>query len=229
MIVRPAGDGIHLITQPDHAALSGRIMSQCSGLALHPRRASILRAISQHDGGWQQPDADPLIDAEGHVVDFVHATLAVRHGVWARAVTRLREDPWAAALVAEHAAHVYSRFREDAAWRAFFREMETQRDTLRAEADLPLATLREDYDFLRLGDLLSLTFCTGSTDEHQHRHWTVQHRDGRVSITPRMFTADAALAVQARHLAGHTFHSQAAFATALAAAPSMTLTGRLIA
>ena len=67
MIVRPAGDVLHLITQPDHAALARRIMDRwiADDLPASPRRASILRAIEEHDHGWLDVDAAPIVDA-GH-------------------------------------------------------------------------------------------------------------------------------------------------------------------
>ena len=110
MIVRTEHDGVIPITQPDHAHLSGRIMEHCVPLRASPRRASILRAIREHDNGWTEEDAAPTIDpATGRIADFVNIPLHVRHGVWPRGVARLADDPWAAALVAQHAITVYGR------------------------------------------------------------------------------------------------------------------------
>src|SRR4051794_30612118 len=125
MIVRQLEGRILLITQPDHARLSGRVMSKCVALNNHPRRETILLAVTEHDAGWSIEDANPHVDPSlGTVLDFVHAASEVRQGVWPRTVAMLAErDAWAAALVALHAITVYTRLRESLEWRAFFGEM----------------------------------------------------------------------------------------------------------
>ena len=111
MIVRTFPDRIELITQPDHARLAGQIIEHCVDLASRSKRASILRATAEHDSGWIELDAAPGVNpATGDVVDFVHAPLEVRQGAWRRAVTRVADDPWAAAMVAQHARTAYERF-----------------------------------------------------------------------------------------------------------------------
>src|SRR5688572_20362072 len=100
MIVRPFSDSLLLITQPDHAHLAGAVMARATALAPHPRRASILLAVAEHDNGWAEPDAEPIIGPSGDVADFIAAPIVVRQGVWPRAVVRLASEPWAAALVA---------------------------------------------------------------------------------------------------------------------------------
>src|SRR3954454_8829585 len=159
MIVRPAEETVHLITQPDHAALAREIMEHCVPLTELPRQASILHAIGEHDNGWREPDEAPETEpTTGAILDFVSARAEVRQGVWPRGVARLHDDPWAAALVAEHAIVVYDRFRAHDGWTVFFTEMEATRDRLIAGAGLELAELQNDYRFVRLGDLVSLAF-----------------------------------------------------------------------
>ena len=144
MIVRPASDGIHLITQPDHAHLARRIMEHAVALSGRPRRDSILHAIGEHDNGWAEADGSPTLDPEcGDVMDFVSAPLSVRHGVWPRGIARLADDPWAAALVAQHVLTVYDRYRSDSAWTAFFAEMKTARMRMLRAAAMRLAEVAE--------------------------------------------------------------------------------------
>ena len=124
MIVRQTADAFQLITQPDHAALAAAIMEHSVALADHPRRASILFAVAEHDNGWSEPDAAPLIDpATGVPLDFISAPNDVRQGVWPRGVARLADDPWAAALVAQHAIVIFNRYRSEPAWTQFLCEM----------------------------------------------------------------------------------------------------------
>lgn len=226
MIVRQAGTGLLLITQPDHAQLAGRIMRHCVALADHPRQGAILRAIAEHDNGWAEEDAAPLADPRsGGVVDFVAAPLAVRHRVWPRAVERLSGDPWAAALVAQHAITVYDRFRPDPAWAAFFAEMEALRD--RMTRTVACATdLLADYAFVRLGDLVSLTFCTGWTDAQRYADWTVRLSGDRVRVDPDPFGgAVIPIEIAARELPARPFRTDAELRDALARASTTVLRG----
>jgi hypothetical protein len=191
MIVRPLGDSLLLITQPDHAHLAGAAMGRATALASHPRRASVLLAISEHDNGWAEPDSQPIIGSDGDVADFITAPVAVRQGVWPRAVLHLAGDPWAAALVAQHAITVYDRFRSDDAWTQFFADMEALRDNRLARTTLQLDDLVADYAFVRLGDLISLTFCTGWTTPQHYAEWTVQRDENTVLVTPDLFGGEA--------------------------------------
>lgn len=187
MIVRPAESGCVLITQPDHAQLARRIMEHCVALVENPRRDAILRAIGDHDNGWRELDAEPTVDPRGGVVDFIHAPVSARQEVWPRAVAGLADDPWAAALVANHALFAYDRFRVDAAWAGFFTGLEKSRAALLRESGGSSEQLEADYAFLRLGDLISLAFCTGTVSPQTFRQWTVRLIGPRVVVTPGVF------------------------------------------
>jgi hypothetical protein len=211
MIVRYTPDTIQLITQPDHAQLAGRLMEPCVPLASRARRAAILLAIREHDNGWAEEDAAPGVHAaNGRVVDFVTAPLSVRHSVWPRAVARLAGDPWAAALVAQHAITVYDRFRRDADWASFFADMTVLRDRMLQASGLPLDDLLSDYGFVRLADLISLAFCAGWTEEQRFEQWTVQLFGDRVVVAPDPFGgSDVPFAIAGREIPTRTFQSDA--------------------
>src|SRR3954453_21006754 len=120
MIIQPGGSTQLLITQPDHAALAAAIVRQWTSGEFEesPRRSDILRAIAEHDNGWREVDAAPLVDrATGRILDFIHAPDAVRQGVWPRGVERLAGTPYVAALVAQHAIEIYSGYKDDPGWR----------------------------------------------------------------------------------------------------------------
>lgn len=218
MIVRAAGDVLHLITQPDHAALARRIMNHwiADGLPVSARRDSILHAVDEHDHGWLDVDAAPIVDpATGRIADFISAPLRVRQGIWPRGVTRLSHDPWAAALVAQHAIHVYARYTHDPAWQVFFATMAELRAGLLDRAGRQIEMLLDDYLFLRLGDLISLAFCNAWSDEHQHGPYTIVCRDRTVVVSPDPFGGlRVPIEVKARELPDRQFRDDADAAAA---------------
>lgn len=229
MIVRLIGDGVQLIAQPDHAQLARTIMEGCVPLQSRPRRDAILHAIAEHDNGWAEEDAAPTVNpATGQVADFISIALSARHAVWPRGIGRLADDPWAAALVAQHALTVYDRFRSDSAWRPFFAEMEETRDTWLRASSRPLEDLAGDYRFVRLADLISLAFCTGSTDAQMFGEWTVQLSGTRVTVTPDVLGgATIPVAITARVIRQQSFRSDAELRDALRVAASTTLRGEV--
>ena len=229
MIVRRVDNRLHLITQPDHAHLAARIMEHCVPLAARPRRDAILHAIAEHDNGWAEEDASPSVDpASGTIVDFVSAPLKVRHAVWPRGVARLAQDPWAAALVAQHALTVYDRFRNQPEWNPFFVQMEEMRDAMlrRAEMPLGLGDLIADYAFVRFADLISLTFCTGWTDEQRFNNWTVRPFGTGVHVSPDAFGGKLIpMEITAKEIPDQPFRSDAELRSALSGAKMVRLQG----
>jgi hypothetical protein len=228
VIVRP-GDGVlHLITQPDHAALARRLMTLWPSLANAERRRDILTAIEHHDRGWREPDAAPTVDpATGTIRDFLTVPIEVRQGVWPRSVGLLQAAPWAAALVAHHAVSVYDRLRPDPAWAGFFRQMTALRDEHLARAGGELKALAKDYVYVRLGDLLSLAFCTRAATPAVLGPWTIGLDGATLSVTPNPFILDVDFAVEAREIPDVPYPTDAALHAALAAGRSRALEGRI--
>jgi hypothetical protein len=227
VIVRHAGERIQLITQPDHAHLSRAAMEHCVALSAHPRRETILHAIGEHDNGWIEEDASPRVNpVTGEVLDFINAPADMRQGVWPRGITRLAHDPWAAALVAQHAIEVYSHFRDDSEWTAFFADLEERRAAMVRASGLPADDLLADYAFVRLGDLISLTFCVGWTDEHTLGEWRIRLSETNVLVSPDPF-GGAAIPVEitALEILSEPFHSDDELRAALRHATIATLTG----
>ena len=226
MIVRRADDSLYLITQPDHAALAGRIMRQWQPLFDAERRASILHAIEEHDNGWREADEAPTVDpGTGRIHDFMTAPVSVRQGVWPRGIARLADDPWAAALVAQHALTVYDRYTSDLEWGAFFRDLAVIRDEMIARTSLTLDQLKRDYDFVRIGDLISLIFCNQWRQE-SYGAWTFRGDGDRVTITPDAFNGrEVPIAVAACVIADRRYGSESELAAALRAGLAQTLTG----
>jgi hypothetical protein len=227
VIVRHAGDTLQLITQPDHARLAGAIMQHAIALAEHPRRDSILLAVTEHDNGWLEPDAAPLIDpATGFPLDFISAPIAVRQGVWPRGVARLAHDPWAAALVAQHALAIFERYRAESEWTRFFATVEGARQTMLGASGFSLQELQADYRFVGFGDLISLSFCNDWHDAQQFDAWSVRLSGTQVLVSPDLFGGSSVpIAIEAKQIRHQAFPSDADFRAALAAAPLTTVRG----
>lgn len=231
MIVRASENVLHLITQPDHALLARRVMERFAPLHDVERRASILLAIEEHDNGWQEPDAEPTVDPDtGRVFDFISIPTEARQAVWPRGVSRLaQEDAWSAALVAQHAVTVYARYQPDPAWADFFPQMEVLRDELARTAGRSFAQLTRDYVFVRVGDLISLFFCTEWAEPQAFDRWTC-HREGtRVVVAPDPFNGrEVPIAVNARAIPARSYGSDDDLRQAIRQSPIITLSGTVV-
>lgn len=227
MIVRTSPGSIQLIAQPDHAHLARRVMEHCAPLATRPRRDAILHAIAEHDNGWTEQDAAPyLVPATKQIADFISAPVAARQMVWFIGVTRVSDDPWAAALVAQHAIVIYDRFRPDLEWGPFFTAMEEERDAWRGSSGLPLEELLSDYVFVRVADLISLSFCTVSTDELKFDRWAVRLSGTQVVVTPDPFDGKTIpVEITAREIPNQSFQSDEELRAAVRQARTVTLKG----
>ena len=228
MIVRDDGDALHLITQPDHAALARRIMERWMPPPA-ARGESVFHAVAAHDDGWIELDDPLVIDAGGRIADFMAAPAADRRAVWPRAVAKLAADPWAAALVAQHAIHIYAHLRGDPAWHSFFDQMEELRSRWLLASDRPMDTLVEDYRWVRLGDLVSLTFCNRWAEPRESHGYSMRWDGHGVTITPDPFGGgDVAVEIDARRLPNRPFQDAAAAAAAWRHAGRVRLRGRVV-
>ncbi len=255
MIIRPDGSDLLLITQPDHAALAGRLMTAWThhGFPTRATRDRVLMAAALHDCEWEEWDAAPPVSPEtGLPYDFMTAPLAHKQGVWPRAVDRLAaRDPYVGALVAQHALTVYRRYAHDPDWHAFFADLERRRDDLFSlsttpPADAGAATdaatdaaeaaptwpvvdpsqFLQDYVIVGLGDLFSLVYCSGWHDPYLMEDYRAILHGERLEITPDPFDgATVPLEVSARRIPARRYASDADLRATLARAPVERLAG----
>jgi hypothetical protein len=196
MIIRPHGDKQLLITQPDHAELAGHIMARwkADGLPQNSRRSVILKAVFEHDNGWAILDAKPMLGEDGAVLDFMTLPDYAKRDVWPRAIAGVCQEPYAAALVAQHAIHIYRRYRPDPEWAVFFEALETARHAYLGITGTAIETLTRDYFFLRMGDLISLTWCnawTGEQKDDTGSPYVIRPEGDRIVITPDPFAGES--------------------------------------
>lgn len=226
MIVRFDSNHLTLIRQPDHAAAARQILEGHPGLSAHPRRASILLATGEHDSGWTEFDAAPQLSPEGEIEDFMHVPLPVAHSWAPGSIRGLSADAYAAALVGHHGVVVYERFRGDAAWDPYLRYLSAVRDERLAAAGRRAEELRDDYPYLRLGDLVSLAFCTGWPQEWTFGRWRIRSEGDRVTVDPGEAGLTIPFHVRAHRIPKGPF-SPEELAKALAAAQPVELSGEV--
>lgn len=247
MIIRSDGSHLLLITQPDHAALAGRLMEawQADDLPVRPTRAVALYATTHHDTGWLEEDAAPRVDpATGWPYDFINMPVLQRQAVWTRGVSRLATtSTYVAALVAQHALTIYRRYRLDPAWTGFMGCMERERDhwfmtTRRPDGssggalDPPIAGrlgFLQDYTVVRMGDLLSLVFCNRWTAPEELEGYRIWMDGGDLRIAPDPLRGQTvAFEIRARSILARRYESDADLHEALSVASEHALTGRLV-
>ena len=120
MIVTHESGAAEFVTQSDHAHNAGEILSlfRLPQLVEHPRRDRLLRAVREHDNGWQEIDAAPALDARtGGPLGFRDVSDAQRREIWTRGSERWRtDDPYVALLINSHAIQLHLDRSGDAAW-----------------------------------------------------------------------------------------------------------------
>ncbi len=105
MIRRRAGNDFWLITQHDHALLSGELARHYGNRQFTPLAPAerVLTGIALHDCGWPLHDDAPTIDANGFPLDVFESTREIAIRVWTASAERTAEkDPYAGLLVSLH-------------------------------------------------------------------------------------------------------------------------------
>jgi hypothetical protein len=228
VIIRPQQESLLFITQPDHAAAAADLVAHFDGFSANPRKTDIHLAVRDHDCGWQELDDDVVFDeASGRALDFVGVPEPFKRSVWPPAIERLSvRAPYAAALIAEHAIFVYSANLGKSDWQPFFTDLEGRRLALLSTCGVSLDTLKQDYRFLAIADLLSLSFCNAWTQPKERFGHSVRCDGPAVTITPSLLpAAPLPVRVRARVLPDQPFASREALRDALANAPVEFLTG----
>ncbi len=110
MLVRDAGDRWQIVTQPDHAELSGQLAAAWGGdgFARPEPFDSVVRAATRHDDGWAVWERRPRLDAEGAPQAFFRVPAPVHLAFYRACVeTVCDEDPYAGLLVSMHMSGLY--------------------------------------------------------------------------------------------------------------------------
>jgi hypothetical protein len=105
MIRQRRGDEFLLVTQDDHAILSG----QFAALIGNQRFAkptpfhTVVDAVALHDAGWPLHDDEPTLNGRGEPLHVLETPVSVATRVWRESVVRAAaRDPYAGLLVSLH-------------------------------------------------------------------------------------------------------------------------------
>lgn len=191
MFVSSKDDQLLLVTQEDHAVLSGELAAHWGNDIFEPVQPheSMLTAARQHDVGWLEPDSVPLLDhTTGKPVHVTDVDLTAHQRFYAKGVAEVSAfDPYAGLVVSLHWTGLY-RGRwglgpsfDPARARAanLDRVVEDQeiswikvREELRQRAEDGRRShfeqrLWANYDLLQAFDLISIFLCTSFGGEEQ--------------------------------------------------------------
>jgi Protein of unknown function (DUF3891) len=104
MIRRRVGDEFWLITQDDHARISGKL-AQAIGHAPYspPTSASAILGIAMHDSGWPLHDDLPTLNNENLPLDVFESPREIALSVWELSAEKAAQrDDYAGLLVSLH-------------------------------------------------------------------------------------------------------------------------------
>jgi hypothetical protein len=105
MIRHRHGSDNFLITQDDHAGLSGRLAEHFGNerFAAPLPRKQVIDAISMHDCGWPLHDDTPTLNPAGSPLHVFESPISISTRVWSESTRRAAEiDPYTGLLVSLH-------------------------------------------------------------------------------------------------------------------------------
>jgi hypothetical protein len=156
------------ISQPAHAALSGRLAAALNGRLFPQVPEEVIAAIGSHDAGWAELDLAALEDAEHcSPLSFISTPAAISVGAWRRSIEEAQSrSPLSTFVVRSHFCRLVPRDGDAAHER--FRRQETERLQLTTlEIAHSAADRKRFVDLLGFCDLLSLQLCSGWSMEVQ--------------------------------------------------------------
>jgi hypothetical protein len=163
MIVSEDGDELVLITQEDHAHLTGDLAAALPVPV--PMSAAFVAAARIHDNGWREPDAAPTVDEDGRPHGFSDVPDDVYEDLWRRGIERAAAvDPLVGLYVGLHGARFFETRHSPGMQRLVEQERQRQDEVL---VELELGgrwdalpeRVAEVSDWIAMLDALSLMLC----------------------------------------------------------------------
>jgi hypothetical protein len=211
--------GYWLISQPDHANLSGELAAHFVSDRFPRVDAQLARAIALHDSGWaifpqeSNPQLPPRLCANGKPLAFVEFEPGEFLQAWTASIDRAAGVSAAGGIIVSRHFCELGNFRlgiggdlDDAGRRliaAFLQSEEQRRQKLQAACSAAAAELDALLEVLKFCDLLSLYLCSGARGEAEFPQ-KLTDRPVRISnaagedlyrLSPSPFQKDAELRV----------------------------------
>ncbi|ASN03564.1 DUF3891 family protein [Virgibacillus necropolis] len=174
MIVRERTDDIVMITQDNHARISGVFAAKWENSIFNDKdkRASVELAISEHDRGWIPVDKKPFWnDQTGLPYSFMDLPTEPKLVFYKNGIDEIEKmDPYASLLCSHH----YYRFTADdfgEESQRFLRNEQDRQNRIKQLIDFDEEAFQFHYDLLNFCDNLSLYVCLNEPDvskEHEH-------------------------------------------------------------
>jgi hypothetical protein len=163
MIVSEDGDQLVVVTQEDHAWLTGDLAASLPVPV--PNRAAFVAAARVHDNGWREADASPTVDEDGRPHGFSDVPDDVYEDLWRRGIERAAAvDPLVGLFVGLHGARFFET-RESPGMRRLVEQERQRQDAVLAELglggrwDALPENIAEASDWIAMLDALSLMLC----------------------------------------------------------------------
>jgi hypothetical protein len=178
VIVRGVGESAEIVTQVDHAVVSGILAEAWSAAgpdALDPREPIVL-AARLHDIGWRHWEAAPRLNPDtGRPANFLDVQIDEHLRLYRLGIDEVEAlDPYAGMLVSMHAAGIYTgRYGSQPALRltrapavqavvdAFVAEQEARYGGAQVALGITDDEVWRSYLLLQVFDRLSLRLCRG--------------------------------------------------------------------
>jgi hypothetical protein len=254
MLFRELPDGSWLaVSQPMHALVSGQMLRAwgAPGFAVPAPYEDVATACAQHDVAWLEWEAAPTLDpATGRPHQFRMVGARSHAPMWAEGVRRATAawGPWVGLLVSLHGSRIYSAYNdrhrtspEDlAATEAYRREQSVVQAALQARIGASDAEVAAASALVAVTDALSLAACGGIATlggageapmaDGLLVKLTLVEGDDVMTVDPWPFAArDVVLHWTARRFGpGVRWHDEAQMRAEVAAAPVVSVTGRLV-
>jgi len=175
MIRRDKNGGWILITQHDHALLSGQIIAHWgnNNFVIPKPYDEVLFAISVHDSGWKDWDAKPKINPEnGYPANFTEMSPYDQSVIWSKCYRSYsKKHSYAAALIALHFSKFNrSNLKKDPDNKQLELLQIDMKDVISTELGFNISNSNSDkipndikvnLKMLQIGDIISLTLCHG--------------------------------------------------------------------
>jgi hypothetical protein len=161
-----------LISQPDHAAIAGKLAAGIAADWMPRLTPDVIDAIAVHDDGWREFDASPKNAPSGRPASFLEIEPRDFLRAWAASIEHAaRLSALGGVMVSRHFCRLLRGRAESAAEREQDREMMhdfLKREAARQQQLSPAVNengIETFVDALQFCDVLSLYLCCGATDE----------------------------------------------------------------